>query len=95
MPYIKKEKRWEFFEDLENLSDKIESVGDLDYCITTICKNFMKKNGGVRFENLAKIAGTILFVILENYRRIAAPYEEIKKVDNGDVYQDVHIGENK
>lgn len=87
MPYIKSDKRWEFEEDICNLVGRIDNVGDLDYCITSICERIIPKFGGMKFENLAKIAGTILFVILENYRRVAVPYEDIKKDENGDVYK--------
>jgi len=86
MPYIDNGKRWKFFERLNLIGDDIESAGDLDYCITALCNSYLKKCGGLKFENLAKIAGTILFVLLENYRRIAAPYEDKKKNENGDVY---------
>jgi len=86
MPYIDNEKRLIFENSINELVSKIENVGDLDYCITVICERLIPKLGGLKFENLAKITGTILFVILENYRRIVVPYEYIKKNENGDVY---------
>lgn len=89
MPYIKNDKRWKFYDLIDELVEEIENVGDLDYCITQICEKFMLNNGGVKFENMAKIAGTVLFVILENYRRITSPYEDFKKTSNGDVYKEI------
>lgn len=91
MPYIENDRREKKFNSLiQCLISNIENVGDLDYCITKICKLFIYKSGKIKFENMAKVAGTILFVILENYRRMTAPYEDIKKIENGDVYDDIN-----
>lgn len=90
MPYIENDRREKKFNSLvECLISNMEDVGDLDYCITKMCKLFIYKSGRIKFENMAKVAGTILFVILENYRRMTAPYEDKKKEINGDVYDNI------
>lgn len=86
LPYIEREKRDKFDMSLQYLGKHIEKAGDLDYCITKLCTYFIQTMGGLKFKNLALVAGILLFVILETYRRIASPYEDEKKNENGDVY---------
>lgn len=86
MPYINEGLRHIFDNELSSLGDKIETAGDLDYCITRLCVKYLKTLGGVKFENLAVIAGVLSLIQLENYKRITSPYEDKKQITNGDVY---------
>ena len=84
MPYIKKYSR-------DNLDPKEWSVpvagsaGDLNFQITRLINDYLKLNG-LSYSNINECIGVLECSKLELYRRIAAPYEDKKIVENGDVY---------
>ena len=84
MPYIKKENRPKFKEAALQLGNSAESAGDLNYIITEITHQFLKKKG-VRYENINELIGMLECCKLELYRKIAAPYEDQKELENGAV----------
>jgi len=45
VPYIEEDRRKRFNLSLQYLEHKIETAGDLDYCITRLCINFIKTMG--------------------------------------------------
>jgi hypothetical protein len=80
MPYIHPDDR------LQILSGrKIESAGELNYVITNLINDYILYNGK-NYNNLNEVIGVLECAKLELYRRIAAPYEDIKIEANGDVY---------
>ena len=83
MPYIRPEDRKKYnkvFEDLPVPS----KAGELNYLITTICS--MYSMYAIDYETINEIIGVLECLKLEFYRRLAAPYEDKKKDENGDVY---------
>lgn len=84
MPYIKKEKRDELFVPIAQLSELITCEGDLNYIITTLTHmELMKK--GLNYQHVNNLIGALECAKLELYRVIAAPYEDIKMKENGNV----------
>lgn len=85
MPYIKQEERFNFDEETQTLRDVLpdQSVGALNYIVTTLVKAWV---GRVSYERLNAAIGVLEAVKLELYRRMAAPYEDEKCAQNGDVY---------
>jgi len=88
MPYIKQERRPEIDKLLEPLIKHLESIpieaqdGTVDYVITKIIKRiYQPKN----FFTLNRALGVLIAVIQEFYRRVVAPYENKKMIENGDV----------
>ena len=87
MPYIKKEARGKYEEALKGLigilkAQPVESIdGDLNYIITRI----LKESYPLRYFNLNRAVGVLECCKLEFYRRVAAPYEDTKIKENGDV----------
>ena len=82
MPYIQKEKRYKLVaETLESP----ESPGELNYTITTLCNEYLKLKG-VNYTNMNEVIGVLECAKLELYRRMVAPYEDVKKEENGDVF---------
>jgi len=77
MPYIKQKDRgiW-----------APSTPGELNFQITKMVDAFIQKTGGVNYTNLNTAVGVLECAKLELYRRIAAPYEEVKMGENGDVY---------
>lgn len=77
MPYIDPARRQQVFLP--------ETAGELNYLITD-CINDLLNRDGVSYSVINNIIGAIECAKLEFYRRIAVPYEDLKIVENGDVY---------
>lgn len=101
MPYIKKEKREPIFsayyevpcpECPDGLNtaivsvDKIETPGDLNFAITKMIRWYLDEVKNHDYESYNEVVGVLECCKLEFYRRMAAPYEEEKIDENGDVY---------
>jgi len=74
----------EVLEKLINLlkSQPIERIdGELNYVITRI----LKESYPLRYFNLNRAMGVLECAKLEFYRRVVAPYEDIKIKESGDV----------
>jgi hypothetical protein len=78
MPYIKPEDRKQL------VYRSPESAGELNYAITMLCKEYLA--GSVSYMRINDVLGALEGAKLEFYRRIAAPYEDTKIQENGDVY---------
>lgn len=92
MPYIKKEQRERIL--LDRTSDHtvkyidmrfIHLSGELNYAITELLNYWLIKNG-VNYTEINTLIGVLECAKQELYRRIASPYEDEKKKQNGDVY---------
>jgi hypothetical protein len=87
MPYIKMQDRPKYEKSLETListlkSQPVENIdGELNYIITRI----LKEAYPLRYFNLNRAMGVLECCKLEFYRRVAAPYEDTKIEQNGDV----------
>lgn len=81
MPYIRKDERADMIENAEEPAN----AGQLNYMITRILLDYF--NGkGARYQQINDILGALEGAKLEFYRRVAAPYEDKKMEENGDVY---------
>ena len=86
MPYIKHEDR----ERLKPVLDTVfmaglKNVGELNYVISSICQLF-EHEMGESYNTHNSIVGALECVKAEWYRRKASPYEDQKKLENGDIY---------
>jgi hypothetical protein len=87
MPYITQEERPQYDKVLEELTKLLkekppESVdGHLNYVVTKIIKEVYP----LRYYHINKAMGVLECIQYEFYRRVAAPYEDIKIKENGDV----------
>lgn len=84
MPYIKKEDRKVFDECIYELSNTVETEGELNYCISTLLHLLLTREG-ISYKNVNKLVGVLECVKLELYSQLAGPYETIKKLENGDI----------
>jgi len=83
MPYIKKTKRLDF--QLQPLDEiYINNPGELNYLITYLCDQYWQQSGN--YQGINDIVGALEGAKMEFYRRVAAPYENVKSAENGDVY---------
>jgi hypothetical protein len=85
MPYIKQEDREFFDERLTFNVTAMHSPGDLNYCITKLVDHYISAHGK-NYANINAAIGALECAKIELYRRIAAPYEDSKIQQNGDVY---------
>jgi hypothetical protein len=60
-------------------------AGELNYQITMLCIAFMEREGKT-YDAINTVVGALECAKLEFYRRAAAPYEDGKIKQNGDVY---------
>ena len=87
MPYIKAEHRPEIDEEVKPLAEMLGAdVGKLNYAITTLLIETIKIQGGPNYGRINALMGTLSCVKAEFYRRMAAPYEDKKIEENGDVF---------
>lgn len=98
MPYISKDRRLVLDSGIDNLVLKLMTIrgfgdgdadllsisGDLNYSITRICTELVGEK--LNYKKVAVITGVLENVKQEFYRRMATPYEEEKKNENGDVF---------
>jgi hypothetical protein len=87
LPYIKAQNRKKYEKILEELATILKSLppeevdGELNYVITKILKEVYP----LRYFHLNKAIGVLECAKLEYYRRVAAPYEDTKIQESGDV----------
>lgn len=91
MPYIKQKDRNRLYGALDTFLLSLNKCGpitpgDLNFLLTSILDNRMQELGGINYDNINSAIGVIECVKLELYRRRAAPYEDKKIKENGDVY---------
>ena len=82
MPYIKQERREAIL-----AGAKPQDAGELNFAISVLVDKYLKDKGGIRYAHLNEVIGAIDCAKLELYRRVAAPYEDKKIEENGDVYR--------
>ena len=85
MPYVSPERRKLLDPALEKVAVLLDSRGDLNYAITELVTSQVKAVG---YAALEAAVGVLEAAKLEFYRRVAAPYEDKKCVEHGDVYFD-------
>ncbi|MFZ5876250.1 MAG: DUF6899 family protein [Nitrospirota bacterium] len=88
MPYITADARARL-----DAGGKPETVGELNYAITRLVDSYLVKQGGLRYANLNEVIGVFECAKLELYRRVAAPYEDQKRAESGDVYRSIGAGQ--
>lgn len=81
MPYIVPEQR----RLLEDSAVKATKSGELNYQVSKLCNDYLAMRG-LSYTVLNELVGALECAKLELYRRIAAPYEDKKIGENGEVY---------
>jgi hypothetical protein len=66
-------------------SEGATNAGELNYVLTLALTDYIHRKG-LNYQTLNDAIGALEGAKLELYRRIAAPYEDGKIADNGDVY---------
>ena len=86
MPYINKNQREGIEAELNVLLNVLSGgPGELNYVITRILLDSLGYQT-LHYEKVNMLVGVLECAKLELYRRLAAPYEDQKIEENGDVY---------
>jgi len=83
MPYIKKEKRESLDPMIASLNEKFDLLGvtgNLNYVLYNIAKYHCAS-----YASYAAFIGELEAAKLEIYRKLIAPYEELKEKENGSI----------
>ena len=95
MPYIKKERRRELSVPSNwPMVGLAQDVGELNYQITCLVDDFISRKK-LKYSEINSAIGVLECAKMELYRRIAAPYEDEKCKENGDVYSIQNIIKNR
>lgn len=81
MPYIDSDSRWFINDCLAGCV--LENVGELNYAITKLLLGYCEESSYARYN---EALGVLSAVTQEFYRRVIAPYEDQKILENGDVF---------
>jgi len=81
MPYIKQTDR----DTLEIGTRRTDTAGELNYTFTVFALDYIQRKG-LSYQHINDVLGALDGAKLEFYRRLAAPYEDKKIAENGDVY---------
>lgn len=91
MPYIPPEDRPRVDPEIQTLVDKILAFGpegNLDGAFNyVLVRIIVKVFGRICYPTIARAVGNVVCVVLEFYRRVAAPYEDLKKEEHGEVFE--------
>lgn len=83
MPYITGDRRMSI-----RHGELPKSAGELNYAITMMVQDFLHTNYmGESYTGYNEAIGVLECVKLELYRRQVSHYEDLKKIQNGDVYK--------
>jgi hypothetical protein len=88
MPYVVQDDRDELADPLYYLGEALGGLpdnkrdGGLNYVISTLVSQLYERN----YRDLNAAIGVLECCKLELYRRVVAPYEDTKIIENGDVY---------
>jgi len=87
VPYIKMEDRPKYEKTLTELINilKEQTVDQIDGQLNYIITRILKESYPLRYFNINRAVGVLECCKLEYYRRVAAPYEDTKIEQNGDV----------
>lgn len=89
MPYIGSKSKLVIDHQLDVLLELVPklSEGELNYVITKIVDHHLARGDRINYRRVNAVIGVLECAKLELYRRIAGPYEDIKKDEHGDVYE--------
>ena len=86
MPYISPDQRRILIPLIDAIEDNCPtSVGELNFLFTVIALEYLEKMGK-EYRTINDVIGALEAAKLEFYRRAAAPYEDVKAAQNGDLY---------
>lgn len=92
MPYIKKDWKRNLIDVTMSGLPHLANSGELNYCVTLLMLRFVTENTPdfpTNYATANSAIGAVECAKLEFYRRLLTPHEEVKRAENGDVYEEV------
>ena len=87
MPYIRQDfKQFLNTKSVAEVGDLCTTPGELNFVITSIVRDYFNRTDKGNYQAINDIVGALEGAKIEFYRRVAAPYEDKKIQENGDVY---------
>lgn len=88
MPYVNPEHRLYIYNPQSGIiyTKGIHTAGDLNFAITMTVLSYLSQFTKVGYGDLNEVMGVLACVMQEFYRRMAVPYEDRKREENGDVF---------
>lgn len=86
MPHIPADQRPEFDSRLRYIEP--HTAGQLNYCLTKLCWDFLPKDGTLSYADLCEVQGVLHGVLAEFDRLVVGPYEDGKIAEHGSAYSD-------
>ena len=83
MPYLTKNRQKELY---SREFSNVNTPGDLNFVFSEIIKTYLY-NKTINYQAYNDVIGALEACKLELYRRMVAPYEDIKIQENGDIYE--------
>lgn len=88
MPYIGPNRDHIDSAQLQDAGQRCNTPGDLDYAVTRLIESYRSFEGD-SFTTFNTIIGVLDNAKDEFRRRVIQPYEDLKRLENGDVYKSV------
>lgn len=94
MPYIEPGQRPAIDSAVDRVAEAVRLYGAdlnaraglINYAVTRLLLKMLEDDPRLRYHHIALVTGIVENVKQEFYRRLAAPYEDRKAAENGDVY---------
>jgi len=88
MPYITKSLREQLDDKITEMIEMLGQISEdnLDGCLNYTISRLLIELYERRYAKINRAIGVLECVKLEYYRRFAAPYEDKKASENGDIY---------
>jgi hypothetical protein len=95
MPYIEQAQRHHIDPHIEGLKATVRDMlvrddqvdGIVNYVVTRVVSSLLLEGRGVlHYADIARAVTALECAKMELYRKVAAPYEDVKAAENGDVY---------
>jgi len=82
MPYVRIERKKALDPLIQSLAEQVTNPGDMAYVVTRLM--VAQTPPEPRYADLCTVYGNILLTAQEFWRRVVAPYENKKWLENGD-----------
>lgn len=84
MPYIHQERRKDFDELLAELGPRIKNKGEMNYCVSILMMWYVSIHGE-GYQNISDAKDALVNAAEEFSRLRLAPYEDVKRKENGEL----------
>lgn len=85
MPYITNDRRDKIIRGDNIYMLEVCTEGELNFAITTMIARYVSSKG-IKYAVFNAAVGALECCKQELYRRMVGPYEDVKRVEHGDVY---------